>query len=220
MDKDTSYISTLIDELVSYAEREGLVEGDDRIYCINRLLEVFEEDEYTKASPAGVRDLHLILEDMIAYALDKGILKNDSTASRDLFDTKIMGLVTPPPSVVRQIFFDEYISSKKDATDWYYSFSKATNYIRSDRIAKDIKWVATSPFGDLDITINLSKPEKDPRDIANALKSKSSGYPKCLLCRENEGYAGTISHPARQNHRVIPIKLCGQPYYLQYSPYV
>ncbi len=220
MEKDASIICSLIDELVSYGEREGLVEGDDRIYCINRLIELFEEDAYTQAPAKPARDLHLILEDMMEYALKKGILKSDSTASRDLFDTKIMGLITPPPSVVRQVFFDEYIGAKKAATDWYYSFSKATNYIRTDRIAKDIKWVASSPFGDLDITINLSKPEKDPRDIANALNAKSSGYPKCLLCRENEGYAGTIQHPARQNHRVIPINLCGQPYYLQYSPYV
>ncbi|MBR4573991.1 MAG: UDP-glucose--hexose-1-phosphate uridylyltransferase [Lachnospiraceae bacterium] len=220
MDKDRPDICSLIDELVAYGELEGLIDRDDRTYTINRLLELFEEPEYEKGSPVQPRKLHLILEDMISHAIDKGIVKSDTTASRDLFDTKIMGLITPPPSAVRAEFFDEYISSSKDATDWYYSFSKATNYIRTDRIAKDIKWVSSTPFGDLDITINLSKPEKDPRDIANALNAKSSGYPKCLLCVENEGYAGTISHPARQNHRVIPINLCGQPYYLQYSPYV
>ncbi|MBR2530910.1 MAG: galactose-1-phosphate uridylyltransferase, partial [Lachnospiraceae bacterium] len=213
-------ISALIDELVAYGLKEDLIDNDDRTYTINRLLELFEEGGYEESPKRDARPLHMILEDMTEYALDKGILKSDTTASRDLFDTKIMGLITPPPSVVRQTFYDEYISSPKDATDWYYSFSKATNYIRTDRIAKDIKWVATSAFGDLDITFNLSKPEKDPRDIANALSAKSTGYPKCLLCRENEGYAGTISHPARQNHRVIPINLCGQPYYLQYSPYV
>ena len=220
MENKAMNISALIDELVAYGLKEDLIDNDDRTYIINRLLELFEEDGYEESPKRDARSLHLILEDMTEYALDKGILKSDTTASRDLFDTKIMGLITPPPSVVRQMFYDEYISSSKDATDWYYSFSKATNYIRTDRIAKDIKWVATSAFGDLDITINLSKPEKDPRDIANALSAKSTGYPKCLLCRENEGYAGTISHPARQNHRVIPINLCGQPYYLQYSPYV
>ena len=214
-------ISSLIDELVCYGIRKGLIEDEDRIYCINRLLELFEEPGFTPAEvPSSERELHLILEDMMKYALDKGVLKSDTVASCDLFDTKIMGLITPLPSVIIDKFMSLYKDSPKDATDFYYDFSIATNYIRSDRIAKDIKWVSSSPFGDLDITINLSKPEKDPRDIANALKAAKTGYPLCLLCRENEGYAGTLSHPARQNHRIIPISLCGQPYYLQYSPYV
>ena len=162
-------ISSLIDELVCYGIRKGLIEDEDRIYCINRLLELFEEPGFTPAEvPSSERELHLILEDMMKYALDKGVLKSDTVASCDLFDTKIMGLITPLPSVIIDKFMSLYKDSPKDATDFYYDFSIATNYIRSDRIAKDIKWVSSSPFGDLDITINLSKPEKDPRDIANA----------------------------------------------------
>ena len=214
-------ISDLINELVNYAGNNGLVCEDDLILCRNRLLELFEETDYAPSdTKPEERPLHLILEDMMREALDKGILKSDSVASRDLFDTKIMGLVTPPPSAVRAGFSERYKRSPKEATDWYYGLSTATNYIRSDRIAKDIKWESPTSYGTLDITINLSKPEKDPRDIANALSAPKSGYPLCLLCRENEGYAGTLTHPARQNHRIIPIKLCGEPYYLQYSPYV
>ena len=214
-------ISDLISELVSYAVKAHLIKKDDVIYSTNRLLELFGEVEYRPEQTAKKpRDLHYILEDMTDIAVQKGILENDTITNRDLFDTKIMGLITPPPSVVRKKFMKKYEISPKEATDYYYRFSNATNYIRTDRIKKDIKWVATSPFGELDITINLSKPEKDPRDIANALSAPKSGYPLCLLCAENEGYAGTITHPARQNHRIIPIKLCGQPYFLQYSPYV
>ncbi|MCR5302799.1 MAG: UDP-glucose--hexose-1-phosphate uridylyltransferase [Lachnospiraceae bacterium] len=221
MVSDSTGISDLIDELVTYGTDSGLIIEDDRIFCINRLLELFEEPEYKPSHRAGdKRELHLILEDMIAYAKDKGILKNDTVNGRDLFDTKIMGLITPPPSEIRRDFMSRYKESAKAATDYYYDLSIATNYIRKDRIAKDIKWVAESSFGDIDITINLSKPEKDPKDIANALNAPKSGYPLCLLCRENEGYSGTYTHPARQNHRIIPIKLCGQSYYLQYSPYV
>ena len=221
MNGNSRSISDLIDELITYGRGCGLIEAEDAILCRNRLLELFEEDEYKPESKTQApRELHFILEDMIEAALEKGILKSDTTASRDLFDTKINGLITPSPSSTISRFMEKYRVSPKEATDWYYSFSKATNYIRTDRIAKDIKWVSATPFGDLDITINLSKPEKDPRDIANALNAPKSGYPLCLLCRENEGYAGTLTHPARQNHRIIPIKLCGQSYYLQYSPYV
>ena len=221
MSENSYDISDLISELICYASDAGLVSDDDAVYTANRLLELFEESEYKPSStPASFRDLHLILEDMTETAIEKGILKSDTVASRDLFDTKIMGLVTPPPSVVRDTFSAKYKNSPEEATNWYYDFSVATNYIRCDRIAKDIKWVTPTSYGTLDITINLSKPEKDPRDIANALSAPKSGYPLCLLCMENEGYAGTLTHPARQNHRIIPIKLCGQPYFLQYSPYV
>lgn len=220
MSNTTEKVSALTGELINYALTQELIEEADRIFCINRLLELFDEIEYVPSeAPEDNRDLHLILEDLTDIAVEKGICQ-DTGASRDLFDTKIMGLVTPPPSVVRKAFMEKYNVSPKEATDHYYRFSTATNYIRRDRIAKDIKWVSDSPFGQLDITINLSKPEKDPKDIANALSAPKSGYPLCLLCRENEGYAGTLSHPARQNHRIIPIKLCGQSYYLQYSPYV
>lgn len=213
-------ISDLIFELIEYGKRTGLVEADDEIYSSNKLLELFGVSEYRpEVLEVKSRPLHLILEDMLSYAVGKGLCQ-DTTASKDLFDTKIMGLITPAPSVVRKEFASRLSSSAKEATDYYYEFSKATNYIRTDRIAKDIKWTTDVPYGTLDITINLSKPEKDPRDIANALKVTKSSYPKCLLCKENEGYAGTLSHPARQNHRIIPITLGGEQYYMQYSPYV
>lgn len=231
-------INRLINELIQYGLTNELIDVEDQVYTTNKLLEFFKLDEYipgedsTNAGEAETsRPLHLILEDMLNYASETGLLENDTITYRDLFDTAIMGLITPPPSVVRKKFWDIYnapsdetleasTNSRIKATDFYYSFSKATNYIRTDRIAKDEKWVTSTEFGDLDITINLSKPEKDPRDIAAAGKAKKSGYPACLLCMENEGYAGHFSHPARQNHRIIPIELDGEQYFLQYSPYV
>ena len=214
-------INTFITELVEYAIREGLIDRCDRVYSVNRLLELFGVVEYVEPEVMpGPRALVEILNDMTEYALANGILESDTVNSRDLFDTRIMGLVTPPPSVVRSAFAARLAESPESATKWYYKFSQDTNYIRRDRIAKDEKWTASTAFGDIDITINLSKPEKDPRDIAAAGKAKKSGYPACLLCMENEGYAGTLTHPARQNHRIIPITLAGEDYFLQYSPYV
>ena len=214
-------INTYITELVNYGIERGLIDELDRIYTTNRLLELMKLDEYTAPdSIPDSRDLHLILEDMISWALEHGVLTSDTIASKDIFDTKIMGIITPPPSLVIAEFNMLNDRSAQEATDWYYEFSKSTNYIRTDRIAKDMKWVAPTEFGDIDITINLSKPEKDPRDIAEAGKAKSTSYPKCLLCPENEGYAGTLTHPARKNHRIIPITLDGDEYFLQYSPYV
>lgn len=210
--KDYNY---LITELVNYGVDRGLTDELDRTYTINKLVEALGLDEYVKPDEQIVpRKLHLILEDFIA-------LQGDLTGvQKDLFDTKLMGLLTPPPSYVVNKFNELREVSTEDATDWYYTFSRDTNYIRTDRIAKDIKWNASTEYGDIDITINLSKPEKDPRDIAAAGKAKSTSYPKCLLCVENEGFAGTMTHPARQNHRIIPITLDGDAYYLQYSPYV
>ncbi|MCR5632002.1 MAG: UDP-glucose--hexose-1-phosphate uridylyltransferase [Eubacterium sp.] len=238
-------ICTLIFELVSYGKNKGLIDTADEVYTTNKLLELFQIDEYKLDNSSdtqnvnqqddnnqNVRELHFILEDMMDYAIENGIMENDTITYRDLFDTKIMGLITPPPSVVRAKFNEllngdsgsnsagEKKENAKKTTEFYYDFSKATNYIRADRIAKDEKWITSTEFGDLDITINLSKPEKDPRDIAAAGKAKKSGYPACLLCMENEGYAGHFSHPARQNHRIIPITLDGEEYFLQYSPYV
>jgi len=216
-------INTLITELVKYGTENGLVDEADKVYVTNTLLETlglsdYEED--TDALKASTRSIQSILDDILDYAKDNGICELDTVTQRDLFDTKLMGCITPLPSVVRAKFNEKLAHSTKEATDFYYSFSKATNYIRTERVAKDEKWVTATEYGDIDITINLSKPEKDPRDIAAAGKAKASGYPKCLLCKENEGYAGHISHPARQNHRVIPIKLSGDDYFLQYSPYV
>ena len=214
-------INTYITELVNYGIRNGLIDEQDRIYSINRLTELMGLDEFiVPENQPEERDLHFILEDMMAWAFEHGVMQSDTNASKDLFDTKIMGIITPPPSVVINTFNNLRLKSPKLATAWYYNFSKVTNYIRTDRIAKDVKWVSPTEFGDIDITINLSKPEKDPRDIAAAGKAKSTSYPKCLLCPENEGYAGTLTHPARQNHRIIPITLDGDQYYLQYSPYV
>ena len=205
----------LITELVNYGCYNNLVDELDRTLTINRLVELLGLDEYKEPEEEIVpRELHFILEDFIAL---KGDLTN---AEKDLYDTKLMGILTPPPSFVIRMFEAIKDDSVKEATDWYYSFSKASNYIRTDRIAKDIKWKSKTEYGDIDITINLSKPEKDPRDIAAAGKAKSTSYPKCLLCKENEGFKGTLSHPARQNHRIIPIVLDGEDYYLQYSPYV
>lgn len=212
-------INALISELVTYGLETGLIEDADKIYVTNRLLELFGILEYEEVEVAP-RDLHFILEDMLKYAYENSMIEDDTITTKDLFDTKIMGMITPPPSVVHRKFEEAYQQSPKQATDYYYSFSQATNYIRKDRIAKDEKWVTDTEYGPIDLTINLSKPEKDPRDIAKAGLAKKSGYPSCLLCIENEGYAGHVAHPARQNHRIIPIKLAGESYFLQYSPYV
>ena len=209
----------LISELVSYGMVNGLIAEDDKVYVINRLLELFDKKEFVW-SDEEIRPIHLILSDMMDYALKQGIMEDDTITTKDLFDTKIMGLITPIPSQVRENFKRLYAESPKLATDFYYKFSQDTNYIRRDRIQKDEKWTTDTEYGQIDITINLSKPEKDPRDIAKAATAKKNDYPKCLLCEENEGYVGTLSHPARQNHRIIPLNLGGQDYFLQYSPYV
>ncbi len=214
-------IGQWIEELLQYGTEHKLVDPQDVVYTRNRLLELFGESDYAEAElPEKKRELHEILEDMLVYAQEKGMLADDSVTCKDLFDTKIMGLLTPPPSVVCKRFEESYAKSAKTATDEYYDFSISTNYIRKDRMKKDVKWQTETEFGPIDITINLAKPEKDPRDIARAGQAKKSGYPACLLCKENEGYAGHFTHPARQNHRIIPIKLRGESYFLQYSPYV
>lgn len=209
----------VISELVSYGMLNGLITEDDKVYVINRLLELFDKKDFVW-SDEQVRPIHLILEDMMNYAIEQGIMEDDTITTKDLFDTKIMGLITPMPSQVREKFQRLYSESPKLATDYYYKFSQDTNYIRRDRIEKDEKWTTDTEYGQIDIMINLSKPEKDPRDIAKAATAKKNEYPKCLLCEENEGYAGHISHPARQNHRIIPVKLADRDYYFQYSPYV
>ena len=212
-------MNKVISELVSYGMLNGLIAEDDKVYVINRLLELFDKKDFVWSDEL-VRPIHLILKDMTNYAIGQGILEDDTITTKDLFDTKIMGLITPMPSQVREKFRRLYSESPKLATDYYYKFSQDTNYIRRDRIEKDEKWTTDTEYGQIDITINLSKPEKDPRDIAKAANAKKNEYPKCLLCEENEGYAGHISHPARQNHRIIPVKLADRDYYFQYSPYV
>ena len=217
-----------IRKLVAYGVKSGLVPQEDVIYTTNRLLELFELeeledlDEQTKAEADAVteNDLEDILKGLMDYAYKQGILKENSVVYRDLFDTKIMSVLLPRPSEVIRKFRDLYQKSPEEATDYYYKFSCDTDYIRRYRIKKDMKWTAPTEYGDLDITINLSKPEKDPKAIAAAKNAKQSGYPKCLLCRENEGYAGRVNHPARQNHRIIPVTIQGDTWGFQYSPYV
>ena len=207
-----------LDALVRYGIGCGLIEQADACYVKNRLLEILRLDE----APAE-EEIHAALPELLAALTDDAVqrgLTGGSVTERDLFDTKLMGALTPYPHEVRAEFARRYAASPEAATDWFYRFSQDTNYIRRDRIARDLKWKYASPYGALDITINLSKPEKDPRDIAAAKAAPQSGYPRCLLCAENEGYAGRGNHPARQNHRILPLTLDGSQWYLQYSPYV
>ena len=204
--------------LAEHAVRTGLIQPEDRMWAVNRLLEVMQLDEAEADVPVQA-PLHEILEVLTENAVRRGIC-DDNQVARDLFDTKLMGVLTPMPHEVRGKFSQLYARSPKEATDWYYAFSQDTNYIRADRIAKDEKWQYASEYGTLDITVNLSKPEKDPRAIAAAKLAPQSGYPKCLLCRENEGYAGRMNHPARQNHRIIPLTINRSAWFMQYSPYV
>ena len=211
-----------ISQLVEYAVRKGWLMESDRIWAANRILEALHLNGFDGLVivEGELPPIQEILDALCAAAYENGVIDGNSAAYTDLFDTQLMGLLTPRPSEVIATFEAEYERSPKAATDWYYRFSGDTNYIRRDRIAKDRKWTVDTDYGTLDITINLSKPEKDPKAIAAAGKAKSTGYPKCLLCTENEGYAGHLSHPARQNHRILPIQLGGADFFLQYSPYV
>ena len=212
-------IDNAVAALADYAVRTGLIEETDRVWAVNRLLDALDKKTYEAPETVEARPLEAILGELLDYAVAQGILE-DGVTSRDLFDAELMGRLTPRPSQVIRTFEEKYDRSPREATDWYYRFSQDTDYIRRYRIARDRKWVTPTSYGDLDITINLSKPEKDPRAIAAAKAAPQGGYPKCQLCRENEGYAGRMDHPARQNHRVIPITIDGQPWFLQYSPYV
>lgn len=216
-------MENLIYELIEYGVRNGLIPEEDIAYRINVLAEILGVSDFEiryADFKANRREIAEILRDICEKAYERGKIEDDGITYLDLFDTKVMGAITPPPSEVQRKFRDLHSRSAVSATDWYYAFSQATNYIRRDRIVKDEKWVTQSEYGPIDISINLSKPEKDPKAIAAAGKIKKSGYPACLLCRENEGYAGHLNHPARQNHRLIPISLGGEDYFLQYSPYV
>ena len=212
-------ISSYIAALADYGVRKGLLEAEDRVWAVNSLLQVLELQEYQEPEAALELPLEEILGVLVDFSVKRGIVE-DNITSRDLFDTALMGVLTPRPSWVTEQFQRRAAQDRRAATDWYYQFSQDTDYIRRYRIAKDVKWLASTMYGDLDITINLSKPEKDPRAIAAAKAAPQSGYPKCLLCRENEGYAGRMNHPARQNHRVIPVTIDGGDWFLQYSPYV
>lgn len=210
-----SYIKALI----NYAIKNNLIEESDRYYCTNAVLSMLKMDAYDDSCEAAQGEINEILDKLCDVAAEKEIII-DSITYRDLFDTAIMGVLTPRPSQVIEKFNTLYAESPEKATDYYYKLSGDTNYIRRDRIAKILKWQQTGEYGTIDITVNLSKPEKDPKAIAAAKNAPQSGYPKCMLCRENEGYAGRVDFPARQNHRIIPITIDNSPWFIQYSPYV
>ena len=214
-------IDVAIAKLVRYAEQTGLIAPEDHTWAVNTLLEAMRLDSYTEPQLDDAPiDLPTVLDELLDDAHARGVMTENSIVYRDLFDTALMGRLTPPPREVIAKFRALYAQDPVRATDWYYRFSQDTNYIRRDRIAKDMQWKTQTEYGEIDITINLSKPEKDPKAIAAARNLPASAYPQCQLCHENEGYAGRVNHPARQNHRIIPITIAGKPWFMQYSPYV
>ncbi|MBQ7354498.1 MAG: UDP-glucose--hexose-1-phosphate uridylyltransferase [Clostridia bacterium] len=213
-------INTAVHLLVNYGIEKGLLSEEDRVYAQNRILALMQKDGLEPAASDGTElALHEILDILVNDAAARGLI-TDSPVYRDQFDTALMDCLMPRPSVVNAAFAMLREKDPEQATDWFYHLSKASNYIRVDRIARDVKWVIPSEYGEIDITINLSKPEKDPKAIAAAKLAKPSGYPKCQLCIESEGYAGRADFPARHNHRIIPLTLCGEAWRFQYSPYV
>ena len=209
-----------IKKLVEYGVQTGLTPECERTYTTNLLLEIFKEDDYEDVSIEGEElDLEQILKELLDEAVARGLVE-DSVVFRDLFDTKLMNCLLPRPAQVQKIFWEEYEKSPEAATEFFYKFSQDSDYIRRYRVKKDMKWKVDSPYGEIDITINLSKPEKDPKAIAAAGAAKASSYPKCQLCMENEGYAGRANHPARETHRIIPITINDSRWGFQYSPYV
>lgn len=212
-------IDKSIKKLVCYGLEKGLFDRRDTVYIINRILEILGLDSFNCHEDFTSVDLEETLKEILDFAVEKGLIE-DTITQRDLFDTKVMAALLPRPSEVTNKFYSLYEQSPKTATDYFYRLSCDSDYIRRYRIKKDVKWVTSTEYGDLDITINLSKPEKDPKAIAAAKNAKQVGYPKCLLCRECEGYAGRIDFPARQNHRIIPVKINDTDWFMQYSPYV
>ena len=212
-------IETYIDALVSYAMNTGLAQPEDHRVLVNRILDLLEKPDYEPSDEPQPDDIEDILKGILEYAVENGLCDDNITA-KDIFDTRIMGAITPMPREIIRMFYEKYKNDPVEATDWYYKFSCDTDYIRRYRIKKDMRWKYECEYGELDVTINLSKPEKDPKAIAAARNAPQTAYPKCQLCCENEGYAGRMNHPARANHRIIPIKICGADWYWQYSPYV
>ena len=214
-------VDEAISKLAEYALRTGLIQPCERTWAINTILDVLKRDSWNDPGrEVGDIDLAAVLGELTDDAYGRGVLTENSVVYRDLFDSELMGRLTPRPAQVIEKFQALYRESPRAATDWYYQFSQDTNYIRRDRIARDVQWKTDTEYGALDITINLSKPEKDPKAIAAARDLPASDYPRCQLCAENEGYAGRVNHPARQNHRIVPITIHGSPWFLQYSPYV
>ena len=213
-------INEAIKKLVTYGLETGLVPAEEKIYTTNLILDVLKIEDYEEpAEEYSDVDLESTLKEILEYAIANELIE-DSIVYKDLFDTRIMNCLMPRPSQVIRTFKEKYAQSPKEATDYYYKLSQDSDYIRRYRVCKDMRWVTPTEYGDIDITINLSKPEKDPKAIAAAKLAKQSGYPKCLLCVENEGYAGRTNHPARQNHRIIPITVNDSKWGFQYSPYV
>ena len=215
-----------INRLAAYGLKTGLIQKEDLIYVKNQMLaalnlEGFESQQQAEEIPAVEEsELEDILKNILDYAVENKLTVSDGTAARDLFDSKLMAIMTDRPSNIIRQFYDLLKTSPESATTWFYKFSQDTDYIRRYRICRDVKWPSKTAYGDMVITINLSKPEKDPRDIAAAKNAKTISYPSCLLCKENEGYAGRLNHPARNNHRIIPLELAGEQWFFQYSPYV
>ncbi len=218
---DNTKVIAAVKDLIAYGLNRKLIGSDDTRYVANRLLDILKIEPGADFTPEGgqEKELYDILKVMLDYAVESGITEG-GTASADLFDTRIMAELTPRPSEVIRLFKEYYEISPRKATDYFYDLCRNNDYIRTYRVIKDKKWTSGTKYGDLDITINLSKPEKDPKAIAAALSKKQDMYPKCLLCPENEGYAGRLDHPARQNIRLIPLELGGTKWYMQYSPYV
>ncbi|MBQ6825284.1 MAG: UDP-glucose--hexose-1-phosphate uridylyltransferase [Clostridia bacterium] len=213
-------INREIEKLVCYGIEKSLISKEDKAWAINRVLELLELEDFNESGEAYNNvDLEETLNAILDFAAKKGII-NDTVTERDLFDTKLMGVFVSKPSEITDKFYNLYNENPKAATDYFYKLCVNSNYIRDYRVKKDLKWVTSTKYGDLDITVNLSKPEKDPKEIAAAKKAKQSGYPKCMLCKENIGYAGRLNFPARQNHRIIPVTINDSEWFLQYSPYV
>jgi galactose-1-phosphate uridylyltransferase, family 2 len=212
-------LSEQIAALVQYGIDTGLTPECEKIYTTNLLLDLFHEDDYEEPDRIPEQSLEQILKELLNEACRRELIP-DSIAYRDLFDTRIMNCLVPRPDQVRRTFWEKYQTSPADATNYFYQLSQDSDYIRRYRVCKDQKWKVHSEYGDIDITINLSKPEKDPKAIAAARNAKASSYPKCLLCMENEGYAGRVNHPARENHRIIPVTIHDSHWGFQYSPYV
>ncbi len=212
-------LSEQIAALVQYGINTGLTPECERIYTTNLLLDLFQEHDYEEPVSVPKAPLEDILKELLDEACRRELIP-DSIAYRDLFDTRIMNCLVPRPAQIRQTFWEKYRTSPEEATDYFYKLSQDSDYIRRYRVCKDQKWKVSCEYGDIDITINLSKPEKDPRAIAAARNAKASSYPKCLLCMENEGYAGRVNHPARENHRIIPVTINDSGWGFQYSPYV
>ncbi|MGN0299052.1 MAG: UDP-glucose--hexose-1-phosphate uridylyltransferase [Lachnospiraceae bacterium] len=213
-------INTTINQLIQYGLQTGLLAPEDQTYAANQILSLLQIDEFEAETLDSIPELELILKEMLDYACEKKLTSGDSVVYRDLFDSKLMNCLMDRPSQVIRRFWENYSISPQTATDAYYKMSQDSDYIRRYRVCKDWKWKTSTEYGDLDITINLSKPEKDPKAIAAALTMKQANYPKCQLCMENEGYAGRVNHPGRSNHRIIPIEINQSTWGFQYSPYV